>query len=144
MKATCRDCGLDVPATTGKIPMRKEHGCRPNPGYIRRAAYERARSMVEGWRNAETDAGGRLVTDAEKLKRLSEQLQSLAEGQESAPTSEAAPAAPPNFSLSMETRGIVICGEAFVVERALNVAAAWADLSEKLEALGIRVTRLDE
>jgi hypothetical protein len=58
-------------------------------------------------------------------------------------TSEAAPEAPPDFTLTMETRGLAIHGEAFVVESALNVAAAWADLSEKLEALGIRVTRLD-
>lgn len=47
------------------------------------------------------------------------------------------------FTLSMQTRDIVVNGEAFVVESALNVAAAWADLSEKLEALGIRVTRLE-
>ena len=77
----CRDCGLDVPATTGKIPMRKAHGCQPNPGYIRRTAYERARAMVESWRHAPTDAGGRAVSDADKLTRLSDELRSLVDGE---------------------------------------------------------------
>lgn len=40
--------------------------------------------------------------------------------------------------LSMETRGIVIHGEVFVAHGE-QMAAAWADLAAKLEALGIQV-----
>lgn len=59
-------------------------------------------------------------------------------------TSHASPYAPPDFALSMETRGIMIQGEAFVQEGTPNIAAAWAKLSETLETLGIRVTRLNK
>lgn len=57
-------------------------------------------------------------------------------------SSEAAPEAQPNFTLTMEKRALVIHGEVFVND-APSVQAAWADLSEKLEALGITVTRTE-
>ena len=48
------------------------------------------------------------------------------------------------FNIVMETRGIVIHGTATVVVGTLNISAAWATLTEKLEALGIRVKPLEE
>ncbi len=58
-------------------------------------------------------------------------------GQGAPPDSHTQPVPEPNYLLVMQTRGIVIKGEVYVVSGE-HMAAAWADLAEKLHALGIR------